>query len=196
MSGTLLVTPAAPPTVTERLDIAHDLPDALRDALRDESRTAGTLYNALQDLDEAASADRFDAALAAFRSVLSDADVDFVIAVVGLEVGTTADDLVADADLLSVHEPSDDGSVRRLLYAGDENAARDTVVMLPVRPGDCPPGSGQRAGALSTAEFREVVAAMTFKRFDLLQNDLDAYRDSYLRPAVRGLEAYAQENDL
>jgi hypothetical protein len=33
---------------------------------------------------------------------------------------------------------------------------------------------------------------MAYKRFDLLENDLDGYRDSYLRPAVRGLEAYVQ----
>jgi hypothetical protein len=75
---------------------------------------------------------------------------------------------------------------------GSAAASIDTVLMLPVRPEDCPSGSNSAASDLSLAEFREVVSAMAYKRFDLLQNDLDSYRDSYLRPVVRGLEAYVQ----
>lgn len=174
----------------ERLDIEHDLPDALREAVRDETRTVGTLYNAVQDLDDAAFAERFGPAHTAFCDALADTDADFVICVVGIDVSEDPTDMIAGGDLLSVHEPNDDGSVADLLFTGDAGAP-DTVVMLPVRPADCPPGSGEAAGDLSVDDFREVLSAMLYKRFDLLQNDLDGYRDSYLRPTVRGLEAYA-----
>ena len=103
--------------------------------------------------------------------------------------------MIAGGDLLSVHEPNPDGSVDDLLFTGDAGVP-DTVVMLPVRPDDCPPGSGEAASDLSVEGFREILAAMLYKRFDLLQNDLDGYRDSYLRPTVRGLEAYAEAVDL
>ncbi|MFC7176133.1 hypothetical protein [Halosegnis marinus] len=178
--------------MAERLDLAHDLPDDLADALGDDLRTVGTLYNDMQDLSEAAFAERFAGAHGTVTDVL-DTDAEFVVAVLGLAVDPDPEGpLVAGADVVVVHEPNDDGSVRELLYTADADAATDTFVMLPLRPGDCPPGSGRSATELTLAEFREIVGAMTYKRFDLLQNDTDAYRDSYLRPAVRGLEAYAE----
>jgi hypothetical protein len=179
----------------ERLDLEHDLPESLREATRDETRTVGTLYNAVQDLDDATFADRFEPAYAAFREALSDVDVAFVVAVVGIEISEEPTDMIAGGDLLSVHEPNPDGSVDDLLFTGDAGVP-DTVVMLPVRPDDCPPGSGEAASDLSVEGFREILSAMLYKRFDLLQNDLDGYRDSYLRPTVRGLEAYAEAVDL
>jgi len=176
--------------VAERLDIAHDLPDDVADALGDDLRTVGTLYNDLQDLDDDAFETRFAGSFEALRTAV-DTDAEFVIGVLGLAVDPEpAGPLVAGASLLSVHEPHDDGSVDRLLYTGPADGAADTFVMLPLRPDDCPPGSDQRATELSLAEFREIVSAMTYQRFDLLQNDIDSYRDSYLRPTVRGLEAY------
>lgn len=176
--------------MAERLDIAHDLPEDLADAFGDDLRTVGTLYNDIQDLSEDAFASRFSDALDDLR-VAVETDAEFVVAVLGF--GVAADTpLVARADLVSVHEPNDDGTVKRLLFTGSEDAATDTFVMLPLRPADCPPGSGRPASELSLDEFREIVSAMTFKRFDLLENDLDAYRDAYLRPAVRGVEAYAE----
>lgn len=176
--------------MAERLDIAHDLPDDIADALGDDLRTVGTLYNDLQDLDDEGFDERFAGALEALRAAV-DTDADFVIAVLGLAVDSEPPGpLVAGASLLSVHEPHDDGSVDRLLYTGPADGAADTFVMLPLRPDDCPPGTDQRAADLSTAQFREIVSAMTYQRFDFLENDLDSYRDSYLRPTVRGLEAY------
>jgi hypothetical protein len=176
--------------VPERLDIAHDLPDDIAAALGDDLRTAGTLYNDLQDLDDAAFAARFADAHEQFRTAL-EVDADFVIAVLGLAL-SEGEPLVDGATLLSVHEPRSDGDVDTLHYTGPAAASIDTVLMLPVRPGDCPPGSNRLASDLPLAGFREVVSAMAYKRFDLLENDLDGYRDSYLRPAVRGLEAYVQ----
>lgn len=174
----------------ERLDIAHDLPDDLAAALGDDLRAAGTLYNDLQELSDEAFAARFGDAHEQFRAAL-DVDAGFVTAVLGLAL-SEGQPLVADATLVSVHEPRSDGGVETLHYTGPAGAATDTFLMLPVRPDDCPPGSKQTASELSLAEFREVVSAMAYKRFDLLENDLDAYRDSYLRPVVRGLEAYAE----
>lgn len=182
--------------MTDRLDVSHDLPDQLRDALGAESRAAGALYNALQDLDGAAFESRFGSAHDDFRAALDGTDATFAIAVLGLAVTEDPADPVGDATLLSVHEPTGDGGVERLLFVGPADRTPDTVVALPVRPGDCPPGSGEPASDLSLSGFREIVAAMAFKRFDLLQNDLDAYRDAYVRPTVRGLEAYAGEHDL
>ena len=178
--------------MTERLALSHDLPEDIADALSDDLRTVGTLYNDIQDLSEEAFASRFGDALDTLRAV--DPDADFVIAVLGLGVDVGEGPLVDEATLVSVHEPNDDGSVAHLCYTGDADAADDTFLMLPLRPGDCTPGTGGTLGGLSLAEFREIVSAMTFKRFDLLENDLDAYRDSYLRPTVRGLEAYAEED--
>lgn len=176
--------------VAERLDIDHGLPDDIADALGDDLRTVGTLYNDMQDLDDDAFDGRFAEALEALREAV-DADADFVISVLGLAVDPDSPGpLVADASLLSVHEPHDDGSVDRLFYTGSADGAADTFVMLPIRPDDCPPGSDQLAAELSLAEFRDIVSAMVYQRFDFLQNDLDSYRDSYLRPTVRGLEAY------
>lgn len=179
----------------ERLDLEHDLPDALREAVRDETRSVGTLYNAVQDLDDATFAELFESAHASFIETLSGTDADFVVAVVGIEVSEDPADMITGGNLLSVHEPNDDGSVKDLLFTGDAGVP-DTVVMLPIRPDDCPPESGERASDLSLSGFREVLAAMLYMRFNLLQNDLDSYRDSYLRPAVRGLEAYADANGL
>ena len=179
----------------ERIDLEHDLPEPLREATRDETRTVGTLYNAVQDLDDETFADRFHTAFTAFTDALSGVDAAFVVAVVGIDLSEDPTDLIAGGNLLSVHAPQPDGSVDELLYTGDAEVP-DTVVMLPVRPADCPPGSGEAASDLSVEAFREVLAAMLYKRFDLLQNDLDGYRDSYLRPTVRGLEAYAEANEL
>lgn len=178
--------------VAEQLDISHDLPDDIADALGDDLPTVGTLYNDIQDLSDEAFAERFADAHAALTAAL-DTDAEFIVAVLGLAVDVSPEGpLVAGADLVVAHEPNDDGSVKELLYTAGADAATDTFVMLPLRPANCPPGSGRPATDLSLAEFREIASAMTYKRFDLLQNDMDAYRDSYLRPAVRGLEAYAE----
>lgn len=181
--------------MSERLDIEHDLPDALREATRDETRTVGTLYNAVQSLDDDAFADRFDPAYTAFTDALSGVDAEFVVCVVGVELSGDPEDVIAGGALLSVHAPNPDGSVADLFFTGDASVP-DTVVMLPVRPADCPPGSGEAASDLAVDGFHEVFSAMLYKRFDLLQNDLEGYRDSYLRPTVRGLEAYADANGL
>lgn len=176
--------------VPAQLDIAHDLPEDLAAALGDDLRTAGTVYNDLQELSAEEFAARFEDAHEQFRTAL-DIDAAFVTAVLGLALSGDQP-FVGGATLLSVHEPRGDGSVDVLHYTGPAEVPTDTVVMLPIRPGDCPPGSNQAAADLSLAEFREVVSAMAYKRFDLLENNLDAYRDSYLRPAVRGMEAYAE----
>lgn len=180
--------------MTERLDVAHDLPDSLADALGDDLRTAGTLYNELQDLTPDEFAARFAEPLETLREVV-DVDAPLVIAVIGLAIAVDESPFIADAALLSAHEPRDDGGIERLLHAADATDSTDTFVMLPIRPGDCPPGTGRSATQLTPETFHEIVSAMAYKRFDLLENDLDAYRDSYLRPTVRGLEAYAERSD-
>jgi hypothetical protein len=175
--------------VTARLDIEHDLPADLADALGDDRRSVGTLYNELQDLTEAQFRDRFGDAFARFTEAVP-ADAEFVIVVLGVGVNTDADPFVTDAGVVAVHEPNPDGSVETLHFVA-EAAPTDTFVMLPIRPGDCPPGSGRPVSGLTDEEFREIVSAMVYKRFDLLDSDIDAYRDSYLRPLVRGVEAFA-----
>lgn len=183
----------------ERLDLDHGLPDDLRDAMRDDTQTVGTIYNDLQDTAEATFADRFGDSLATLQDVAR-GEEGFVVAVLGLAVAEehalAEGDLVAGAELVSVHRPNDDGSVSELLYVADGADALDYFVLLPLRLDDCPPGSGNHVTDLGVGGFREVVAAMVYKRFDLLQNDVDSYASAYLRPLVRGLEAYAAENDL
>jgi len=175
--------------VTARLDIEHDLPPDLADALGDDRRSVGTLYNELQDLTAEAFRDRFGDVFTRLTEAVP-ADVEFVIVALGLGVDTDADPFVTDAGVVAVHEPKPGGSVETLHFVGD-HAPTDTFVMLPIRPGDCPPGSRRPISELTLEEFREVVSAMVYKRFDLLDSDVDAYRDSYLRPLVRGVEAYA-----
>ena len=177
--------------MTERLDIEHDLPAPLADALGDDRRTVGTLYNELQDLSDEQFRDRFDSAFARLTDAVP-TDAEFVIAVLGLGIDTDLDPFVTGSDVLTVHEPNPDGSVATLHFVADEGTT-ETFVMLPIRPHDCPPESGRPVAELSLGEFREIVSAMVFKRFDLLDSDLDAYRDSYLRPLVRGVECYASD---
>ncbi|RNJ25740.1 hypothetical protein [Halosegnis longus] len=175
--------------MTARLDIEHDLPPDLADALGDDRRSVGTLYNELQDLSGEAFRDRFDDAFGRLTEAVP-ADAEFVVVVLGLEVDTETDPFVTDAGVVAVHEPNPDGSVGTLHFVADD-APTDTFVMLPIRPADCPPGSGRPVSQLTVEEFRDIVSAMVYKRFDLLDSDIDAYRDSYLRPLVRGVEAYA-----
>lgn len=175
--------------MTARLDIEHDLPPDLADALGDDRRSVGTLYNELQDLSGEAFRDRFDDAFGRLTEAVP-ADAEFVVVVLGLEVDTETDPFVTDAGVVAVHEPNPDGSVGTLHFVADD-APTDTFVMLPIRPADCPPGSGRSVSQLTAEEFRDIVSAMVYKRFDLLDSDIDAYRDSYLRPLVRGVEAYA-----
>lgn len=177
----------------ERVPLAHDLPDDLRDALTDDSAALASLYNGLQRLDEEAFADRFGGALAGFRDALDGREGPHVC-VLGLDVERAGGDReVAGAAVASVHRPGADGDVTEAVYAGE--APEDEFLLLPVHADDCPPGSGRAASDLDVDGFREIVAAMTYQRFDLLQNDLDTYRESYLRPLVRGVEVYAAARD-
>lgn len=184
---------------SERIDLDHGLPEELREAMRDDTATVGTLYNDLQDTDEETFADRFGGSLRTLRDV-GEGTEGFVIAILGLAIAEAEalaeGDLVAGAEVVSVHRPNDDGSVADLLYVGEDVATVDYFVLLPLRLDDCPPGSGNRVADLEVAAYREIVAAMVYKRFDLLQNDVESYTSAYLRPLVRGLEAYAAENDL
>lgn len=182
-------------TDRERAPIEHDLPPDLRDALGADSRAVGGLYNDLQDLDDGTFADRFGGSLATLREALEGTAHEFVVCALGIDLEPDAEDPVAGAALASVHAPAEDGSVEDLLYVGWA-APTDKFVVLPLRPHDCPPGSGQPGSDLSVGEYREVVSAMVYKEFDLLQNDLDSYTSAYLRPLVRGLESYADANDL
>lgn len=182
-------------TDPERIPIDHDLPPSLRDALGVHSQSVGGLYNDLQELDDEAFADRFGDSLATLRATLEGTDLPFVVCTLGFELRADPEDPVVGAAVASIHAPHDDGDVDELLYAGTDVPA-DQFVMLPIRPGDCPPGSGQPASDLAVGQYREVVSAMVYKGFDLLQNDLDSYATSYLRPMVRGLEAYADANEL
>lgn len=175
----------------ERVPLNHELPDDLRAALADETASLVALYNGLQDLDDETFTERFAGALATFRDVLNGRE-EFVACVVGLELREAGGEReVLDAAIVSVHVPNEDGSVDELLHVTD-NPPEDEFLLLPVHADDCPPGTGSAASDVDVATFREVVAAMTYQRFDLLQNDLDSYRTSYLRPLVRGLEAYSE----
>jgi hypothetical protein len=180
-------------TDRERVPIEHDLPPDLRDALGVSSQQVGGLYNDLQNLDDETFADRFAGSLATLRETLDGTGHEFVVCALGIGLEPDPEDPVAGAALASVHAPADDGSVDDLLYVG-EAVPTDQFVALPLRPHDCPPGSGQPASDLSVGEYREVVSAMVYKGFDLMQNDLDSYTAAYLRPLVRGLEAYADAN--
>lgn len=182
-------------TDPERVPIEHDLPADLREALGVNSQMVGGLYNDLQDLGDEAFADRFGASLATLRETLDGTDHEFVICTLGFDLVSDPEDPVAGAALASVHVPAEDGSVDELLYVG-EAVPTGQFVVLPLRPHDCPPGSGQPASDLSVGEYHEVVSAMVYKGFDLVQNDLDSYTSAYLQPLVRGLEAYADANDL
>lgn len=175
----------------ERVDLHHKLPDDLRNALADETASLAALYNGLQDLDDGTFAERFAGALATFRDVLAGRE-GFVACVIGLEVREVGGEReVLNAALVSAHVPNEDGGIADLLYVADD-PPEDEFLLLPVHADDCPPGTGSTASDVDTATFREVVSAMTYQRFDLLQNDIDTYRASYLRPLVRGLEAYAE----
>lgn len=179
--------------MTERVPIEHDLPGDLRDGVADETETLATLYNDLQDLPESAFDRRFSGSLANLRDAVADVDADLVLFVLGLSVGDDYAEtgrLVADADLLTGHVPDGEGRVDDLVYCDPDAGALDYFVLLPIRPEDCPPGSGQSAADLSIDEYYEIVAAMVHRRFDLLQNDPDRYAASYVRPLVRGLEAF------
>ncbi|MFB6191742.1 MAG: hypothetical protein ABEI11_00290 [Haloarculaceae archaeon] len=168
------------------LTIEHDLPGDLRDALADDTASLAGLYNDLQGLSEEAFADRFGRALSTLREVAAGRPV---ICVVGFELAA-GDDPVRGGEVVSIHAPDGGGGVGDAVYVADA-APTDEFVMLPIRPDDCPPGSGEPVEALGVGAFREIVCAMTYKRFDLLQNDLATYRASYLRPLVAGLELYA-----
>lgn len=177
----------------EQVPVEHDLPDDLRAAVADETETLAALYNDLQDLSGEAFEARFGDSLADIRAVARDADADLVLFVVGLSVGDRVEetgDLVDGAALVTGHVPRSDGGVTDLLYRDPDAEALDYFVLLPVRPEDCPPGSGQAAADLDPDTYREVVSAMLYRRFDLLQNDPDRYAASYVRPLVRGLEAF------
>lgn len=174
----------------ETLPLEHDLPPDLRDALADETTRLAALYNGIQELPDESFAERFAGALATFRDVLGGRE-GFVACVLGLAVEESGGErVVTDAALASVHVPGDDGGVAELLYAGE--APADEFLLLPVHADDCPPGSGRPASDVDVDGFREIVAAMTYQRFDLLQTDLGTYRESYLRPLVRGVELYAR----
>jgi hypothetical protein len=173
------------------LSIEHDLPSDLRDALADDTASLAGLYNDLQGLSGEAFADRFGRALATLRETA--AGTEPVICVVGVELAT-GDDPVRRGEVVSVHVPGPEGGVGEARYVA-EAAPTDEFVMLPIRPDDCPPGSGEPASELSVDAFQEIVSAMTYSRFDLLQNDLATYRRSYLRPLVTGVELYADRRD-
>jgi hypothetical protein len=169
------------------LAIEHDLPADLRNALADDTASLAGLYNDLQDLSAETFAERFAPALSTLRTAAAGSAP--VVCVVGVELAP-GDDPVRRGEVVSVHVPGSEGGAGDARYVAAA-APTDEFVMLPIRPDDCPPGSGGPASELSVEAFREIVSAMTYKRFELLQNDLGTYRESYLRPLVAGLELYA-----
>lgn len=177
----------------EQVPVEHDLPPELRAAVAAETGALAAVYNALQEMSSETFEAVFGASLAALTEAVARVDAPLVVFVLGLtlEDDPTTPDLVVGATLLSGHVPDGTGDVADLVYVTDGSPAPDDVLMLPVRPGDCPPGSGRPAADLDAETYHEVVAAMAHRRFDLLQTDLDGYAASYLRPLVRGLEAYA-----
>lgn len=184
--------------MTDTLALEHDLPDDLRDACSDDSRSVGALYNTLQSLSDEAFEDRFADSLDTLREVCTDApDVPLLAVVLGLTVADAdaigAGTLVGEAELVTAHVPGVDGGVADLRYCDPDATALDYFLFLPIRPDDCPPGSGTPASELTMTQYREIVSAMCYQRFHLLQNDVEAYTDNYMRPLVRGLEAFAEQ---
>ncbi|WP_435195927.1 hypothetical protein [Natronomonas sp. EA1] len=183
--------------MTDTLALEHDLPDDLRDACSDDSRSIGALYNTLQSLSDEQFAARFEDSLDTVREVCAEApDIPLLAVVLGLTVADAESiedgPLVGDAAVITAHIPGVDGGVADLRYCDPDATALDYFLFLPLRPEDCPPGTGEPASDLSMEEYREIVSAMCYQRFNLLQNDVDAYTENYMRPLVRGLEAFAE----
>lgn len=177
----------------ERVPIEHDLPADLRAAVAADTGALAAVYNALQETPTGAFEATFGESLATLRGSVDGVDAPLLVFTLGLDLedDPTTQDLVVGATLLSGHVPDGTGAVAELVHLTGAEVVPDDVLMLPIRPDDCPPDTGQPAADLDADTYHEVVAAMAHRRFELHQNDLDSYASSYLRPLVRGLEAYA-----
>ena len=162
-----------------------EVPEEFRAHVERPPRDVGRVYNDLGELGDAA----FEAAVAGSLETLQEhtaGERGEFAAVLGLEFD---DGTLADATLLSVRELGGD----RVLHVDGGSAVPDAVVYLPVRPDDCPPGSGTAVEDLDLADYREMVASMVFLRYELMENASDRYDDLVGRPLARGLETYAGE---
>jgi len=184
-------------TDPERVPIDHDLSPALREAVAADTGALAAVYNDIQETPQEAFDERFGASLSALREAVAGVDAPLVVFVLGLTLDDdpTTRELVVGATLLTGHVPDAEGAVAELVYRDGDAPTPDDVLALPVRPEDCPPGSGRAAADLDAETYYEVVASMAYQRFDLFQNDLDRYASSYLRPLVRGLEAFDEARE-
>lgn len=177
----------------EEVPIEHDLPEDFRSAVAADTGALAAVYNDLQETPLAAFEATFADSLSALRTAVEGVEEPLVLFTLGLalEDDPTTEDLVVGASLLTGHVPDGTGAVADLVHLAPSADVPDDVLLLPIRPADCPPDSGRAAADLDVETYHEVVAAMAHRRFDLLQTDLERYAGSYLRPLVRGLEAYA-----
>ncbi len=180
-------------TEPDTVPVEHDLPADLQRAVAADTGALAAVYNDLQETPLDAFEATFGDSLGALTGAVAGVDAPLVAFVLGLDLedDPTTRDLVVGATLLAGHVPDRTGGVAELVYRADADHAPDDVLMLPVRPDDCPPDSGRPAADLDVETYYEVVASMAHRRFDLLQTDVEQYASSYVRPLVRGLEAYA-----
>ena len=173
--------------MTDDADTGTGLPAGLQELLQADATATGALYNILQKMEMAAFEDAFADSLETLRSE-TDVAADELAAVVGLVTdadGTT----VTDARVLSVHSLGE-GEV---YHTAEGTDTPDHLVYVPIRPEDCPPGTGGSVADLGIEEYREIVASMAFLRHQLLENEPDRYEAIYGERLARGLNAYAHE---
>lgn len=181
-------------------DMEHSLPDQYREKTAESTEILAELYNQLNQMSESAFEDRFASTLDDIHTYSeTHNDAEMLFFVIGAAVATeeTIDDgeVIGDADTKFVFELGDDLFIDEYKHMSDTVTDSDYFFIITIRPTDCPPGTGNNAADITLDEFHNMLSAVTFRRFQLFQDDLPKYKKTILKPLVTALEDHHDAQD-
>lgn len=174
-------------------DMKHSLPEPYRDKTTENTQILAELYNQLNQMSTPAFEKRFGDTLTDIHTYSEKhADADMLFFVLGAEIATedTIDDgeLIGHAETKFIFELGDDLFIDRYKYMANTIEDTDYFFLITIRPQDCPPGTGNNASSITLENYHDMLSAVTFRRFQLFQDNMQHYKKTILKPLVTALE--------
>lgn len=174
-------------------DMKHSLPDEYREKTAESTQILSELYNQLNKMSEDAFEERFADTLDDIHTYSqSHSDAEMLFFVIGAEVATeeTIDDgeVIGNAETKFIFELGDDLFIDHYEHMAETVTDSDYFFLITIRPTDCPPGTGNNASTISLDDYHGMLSAVTFRRFQLFQDNINRYKKTILKPLVTALE--------
>lgn len=181
-------------------NMEHSLPDSYRKKTGESTEIIAELYNQLNKMSDPAFKDRFSSTLDDIHTYSEQhSDAEMLFFIIGAEVANeeTIEDgeIIGNAETKFIFELGNDHFIDHYEHMATTIDDSDYFFIITIRPTDCPPGTGNLATDITLEDYHGMLSAVTFRRFQLFQDNLPKYKKTILKPLVTALEDHHNEHN-